>query len=103
MIEASPHDSWWGAGVGLESRELMDGSWDGHNVLGEELEYLREVLIEERKPWQERLPGLVPRIPPPDHLALPTHAERAPEREPADTRGEPQPMDITPKTHSTRL
>ena len=27
----------------------MDGSWDGHNVLGEELEYVREVLIEERK------------------------------------------------------
>ena len=103
LKEASPHDSWWGAGVGLESRELMDGSWDGHNVLGEELEYVREVLIEERKPWQERLPGLVPQIPPPDHLAAPTRAEQAPERQPADTRGEHQPMDITPKTHSTRL
>ena len=103
LIEASPYDSWWGAGAGLESKELLDGSWDGENVLGEELEYVREILIEERKPWQERLPGMVPRMPPlPERLAVTApHAQG--DTEPVSTHSEHQPMDTTTKHYSTRL
>ena len=108
LIEASPYDDWWGAGAGLESKELNEGSWDGKNVLGEELEYVREILIEERKPWNERFQGLGLRIPPPlrgDQLAA-TQPEQVPHTAPAadtHTPGIHQPMDITTESHSTRL
>ena len=108
LIEASPNDSWWGAGAGLESQELLEGSWDGENVLGEELEYVREILIEERKPWQERFLGLVPRTPSP--LQSPERQTVAArpgqiqgERGRVNTPNEEQPMDITIKPLSTRL
>ena len=55
LIEASPSDGWWGSGAGMNSRALLEGTWSGNNILGEELEYVRSVLVEERKPWSDRM------------------------------------------------
>ena len=45
LIEASPFDSWWGTGVGLNDPALMRGEWNGKNSLGEELERVRDILL----------------------------------------------------------
>ena len=39
----------------MNSRALLEGTWSGNNILGEELEYVRSVLVEERKPWSDRM------------------------------------------------
>ena len=45
LIEASPYDMWWGAGVGLYSMELKTGSWKGRNELGHRIECARDQLM----------------------------------------------------------
>ena len=41
LIEASS-DTYWGAGVGLDSPLLLNGSWSGQNKLGQILMAVRE-------------------------------------------------------------
>ena len=45
IVEASPHDRYWGAGFSLDDNELWDPSkWKGANTLGRMLGELREII-----------------------------------------------------------
>ena len=59
LIEASQKDDWWGAGAGLNSRQLEDGTWDGRNELGTQIEVVRGTLLKERGPTIHTRPGQV--------------------------------------------
>ena len=48
LIEGS-RDGYWGSGVPLHSKEMMEGSWQGRNELGRLLMSIRDVIIQERE------------------------------------------------------
>ena len=45
IIEASPHDKFWGVGIGLHSKDLFDkNAWKGKNIMGKCLMNVRDSL-----------------------------------------------------------
>ena len=44
IVEASPYDSFWGAGCALSDPKLWSKEWDGRNMMGKALEKVRESL-----------------------------------------------------------
>lgn len=45
LCEASPKDNYWGIGIGLQEKDLLDKKKWGKNVLGKILMELREELL----------------------------------------------------------
>ena len=54
FIEANAYDSFWGAGVSLNSTEIKTGRWSGRNELGKLLTELRNDLLRERDTNKEK-------------------------------------------------